>query len=127
MARKLALVALALMLLSNCGDDLTSIKINPTVADAKNFHDGKVQFTATGTFGGSSNPVPLPNVNWCVGTTTGFCYGNINAGGTIDGNGLASCTGNRAVTILAGRSSSIGMPDRGIQLDTFGTATLICP
>jgi hypothetical protein len=129
MARTTSLTGLLLFLLSGCGSDLTSIKISPAVADAKNFPNGQVQFTATAIFDESSKPVVLRDIVWCTGTTSGFCDGFINPGATVDGNGVAVCgVGiNKSFTILAGRSSSIGMPDRGIQLDIFGSATLICP
>src|SRR5215469_11054518 len=75
------------------------------------------------------NPVVLRDIVWCTGTTSGLCDGFINPGAAVDGNGVAVCGAgiNKSFTILAGRSSSISMPDRGIQLDIFGSATLICP
>ncbi len=115
-----------------CGNSkLTSVTISPATADAQNFPGGQVQFTATGTFSGSSKQVQLKNTTWCVGSSSGMCNGNIASAATIDGNGLAQCTGGLVaggtVTILAGTGHSMGNPDGGAQLDVFGTAQLTCP
>ncbi len=105
--------------------------ISPATADAQNFPGGQVQFTATGTFSGSSKQIQLKNTTWCVGSSSGMCNGNIASAATIDGNGLAQCTGGLVaggtVTILAGTGHSMGNPDGGAQLDVFGTAQLTCP
>jgi len=74
--QSIALGPLSLLLLAtlSCGSDrqLQSISIQPPTADAKNFPNGQVQFTATGIFSGSSVPVPLTSkdVTWCYGETT---------------------------------------------------------
>ena len=126
----LCLPLLALPAALGCGNNkLTSVSITPATADAQNFPGGKVQFTAVGTFSGSSKPVPLTNITWCVGSSSGACNGNIASAATIDGNGLAQCTGllRGTATILAGAGHSMGLPDGGAQLDVFGTAQLTCP
>jgi len=113
-----------------CGNSkLTSVTISPATADAQNFPGGQVQFTSTGTFSGSSKQVQLKNITWCVGSSSGVCNGNIASAASIDGNGLAQCTGvlTGTVTILAGTGHSMGNPDGGAQLDVFGTAQLTCP
>jgi outer membrane lipoprotein SlyB len=120
----LSLISLVALTLTGCGNShLTSVTITPATADAKNFPHGLVQFTATG------KPVPLTNVHWCVGSANGFCNGNVASAATVDGNGLASCTGAPTGTsiILAGTTNSMGMPDQGGQLSIFGTAKLTCP
>src|SRR5713226_1094460 len=113
-----------------CGNSkLTSVTISPATADAQNFPGGQVQFTATGTFSGSSKQVQLKNTTWCVGSSSGMCNGNVASAATIDGNGLAQCTGGlvATVTILAGKGHSMVIPDGGQQLDVFCTAQLTCP
>lgn len=120
----LSLTSLVALTLAGCGNShLTSVTITPATADAKNFPSGHVQFTATG------RPVPLTNVHWCVGSATGFCNGNVASAATVDGNGLASCTGvlNGTSIILAGTTNSMGVPDQGGQLSIFGMAKLTCP
>lgn len=126
MASKIALslFSLVALTLAGCGNShLKSVTVTPATADAKNFPGGQVQFTATG------KPVPVKNVQWCVGSATGFCNGNVASAATVDGNGLASCTGvlNGTSIILAGTTNSMGMPDQGGQLNIFGTAKLTCP
>jgi hypothetical protein len=111
-----------------CGNSkLTSVNVSPESAVAQ--HAGQVQFTATGTFSGSSQQAPLKNITWCVGSSSGMCNGNIASAAMVDGNGLAQCTGVLVgtVTILAGTGHSMGIPDRGAQLNVFGTAQLTCP
>ena len=91
-----------------CGSSrqLQSVTLSPASADAQNFPNGQVSFTATGTF--SKKPSPQ----------------------TLTSKGLAQClpgfTGT--VTILAGtESSSMMNPDGGSQLKIFGGAELTCP
>ena len=133
MARRIALnlVALVVLPLAGCGgaNELTSVTITPATADARNFPNGRVQFTAMGTYSSSSKPVPLANITWCIGSSNGLCNGNIASSGTVDSNGLATCTGvlNGTATILAGTVNSMGMPDTGIQLNLFGIAKFTCP
>jgi hypothetical protein len=119
-----------MLILAGCGNSkLTSVTITPAAADAQNFPNGQVQFTAMGRFSDSSKPLPLTTVTWCVGSSNGLCNGNIASSATIDSSGLAHCTGglNGTATILAGTGSSMGMPDTGQQLRVFGAAKLTCP
>jgi hypothetical protein len=109
-----------------CGNSkLTSVSLSPAVADAQNFPNGQVQFTAYG----SSRMVPLTNIAWCIGSRAGLCNGNIASAASIDNNGLAHCNNIAAgtVTILAGTGGSVVMPDGGRQLSVYGTAQLTCP
>ena len=114
------------------GRQLQSVTLSPASADAKNFPNGQVPFTATGTYSQAPSPAPLssPDVIWCSGSATGQCVGNVNPGAFVDHNGLAQCVSNFAgtVTILAGTpSSGMGIPDTGMQLKIFGSAQLTCP
>ena len=116
-----------------CGSsrDLQSVTILPAAANAQNFPNGKVSFTATGTFSRPPSPEKLTSmdVSWCVGDSQGRCVGNINPGITVDSNGVASCVGtfSGTVTVLAGKSKSVMMPDGGSQMGVFGSAQLTCP
>jgi hypothetical protein len=128
------LLLLALLFIAvGCGSSrsLQSVSVMPAVADAQNFPDGKVSFTATGTFSKPPSPQKLTgqDVAWCVGSNQGACVGNINPGVIVDSNGLASCAPNFSgtVTILAGKTKSVMMPDAGSQLGVFGSAQLTCP
>lgn len=119
---------------AGCGSSrqLQSVTLSPASADAQNFPNGQVSFTATGTFSKKPSPLQLTgkDVTWCAGSSSGMCVGNINPGITVDQNGLAQCvpgfTGT--VTILAGtKSFSMMNTDGGSQLKIFGTAQLTCP
>lgn len=121
------------VVLAACGDarKLQSVRLTPATADAQTFPNGQVPFAAAGTFSKPPSPVALTSkdVVWCVGSN-GTCAGNIVAGATVDGNGVAQCipsfTGT--VTILAGKpSSSMVIPDGGRALKVFGSAQLTCP
>jgi hypothetical protein len=127
----LPLIALGIVGCAN-SRQLQSVTLSPASADAQNFPNGQVSFTATGAFSKAPSPVQLTSkdVMWCAGSSGGMCVGNINPGVTVDQNGLAQClpgfTGT--VTILAGTGSSSMMnPDGGSQLKTFGAAQLTCP
>ncbi len=124
-------VGLSLLGMLGCGNSgLTSVSVSPAVANAQNFPNGQVQFTAMGIYGGSSKRVPVSNLIWCVGTSTGSCFGNIAVPASVDGNGLAQCHNVAAgtVTIIAGTGGQqMPMPDGGQQLQVFGTAQLTCP
>jgi hypothetical protein len=131
----LAWVLLSLATLGNlgCGNDrrLQSVALTPAVADAKNFPNGQVQITATGTFSKPPSPVKLTSadISWCVGTSMGSCAGNIATGASVDQNGLAQCVSGftGTATILAGKATPSMIPDIGSQMTVFGTAQLSCP
>ena len=112
-----------------CGSHLNSVSLSPTVADAQNFPNGQVQFTATGTYGDSSKPVPATNLIWCVGTSDGNCNGNIASVASVSSSGVAKCLpgATGAATILAGSGTPAGVPDIGFPLRVFGSAQLTCP
>jgi hypothetical protein len=122
--------SLSFLAMLGCGNSkLTSVNLSPTAADAQNFPSGQVQFTAAGTYSNSSKVVPLTNVTWCIGSTTGSCNGNIATSASVNGSGLAQCLpgGIGTVTVIAGSGGSQSNPDGGHQLTVFGTAQLTCP
>lgn len=116
-----------------CGSSrqLQSVTLNPAKADAQNFPNGQVPFTAIGTFNKPPSPVQLTSqdVAWCVGTSNGMCAGNIATGASVDANGAAQCRSgfSGTVTILAGKGMPPALPDGGSQFNVFGTAQLTCP
>ncbi len=123
-------MTLSLLAMLGCGNSkLTSVNLSPTAADAQNFPSGQVQFTATGTYSNSSKVVPLTNVTWCIGSTTGSCNGNIATSASVNSSGLAQCLPGQTgtVTVIAGSGGSQSNPDGGRQLTVFGTAQLTCP
>jgi hypothetical protein len=117
---------------AGCGNShpLQNVILSPATADARNFPNGQVQFTATGSVNGMpSQPLKSPQIFWCTGTSNGMCAGNIAQGASIDQNGLAQCNANftGTVTVLAGTSVPSMNPDIGPQLKVFGLARLTCP
>jgi hypothetical protein len=130
----LAILLFAIFITSGYGSrQLQSVTLKPASADAKNFPNGEVSFTATGTFSRPPSPVQLNGgeVQWCIGDgSTGACAGNVVPNATVDQNGVAQCRSGFAgtATVLAGTSSNaMMMPDVGPQLKVFGSAQLTCP
>ncbi len=118
MTRKLAPgILLALSFVAGCGSS-QPITVSPASADAQNFPNGIVQFTATGT----------RSPTWCIGSANGSCVGNIASIATVDINGKAQCLAGHtgSVTILAGTGARVTNPDGGAQLSHFGSAQLTC-
>ena len=112
-----------------CGSHLSSVSLTPGAADAKNFPNGQVQFSATGTYSGSSKVVPLTNLTWCMGTTTGSCNGNIVSVATVNSSGVAQCLPGTlgTATVLAGSGGQAAHPDAGFNMAVFGSAQITCP
>jgi hypothetical protein len=108
----------ALFFLSGCGSN-QPISVSPASADAQNFPNGIVQFTALGV----SSPT------WCIGGSDGRCNGNIVAVASIDSSGRAQCNPGRngTVTVLAGVGGRVMNPDGGMQFSRFASAQLTCP
>ena len=119
--RQIVMVAITLLtavIAVGCGQ--TAVQVSPATTDANNFTGGIVSFTASGV----SNPT------WCIGTTKGFCNGNIlGVPATVHSSGHAQCIQGQSgtVTIIAGRGTRAQIPDTGEQLSPFGTAQLTCP
>lgn len=135
-----SLLVAAVLVLSGCGSNrqLKSVAVTPATADAKQFPNGQVQFTAAGVFSDSSMPVILTSqqVTWCYGglggvpnPVAGMCTGNIAQFATVDQNGVAQCAPafQGTVVILAGTQPVSMNPDGGTQLKIYGSAQLTCP
>jgi hypothetical protein len=129
-----SILLIAVLAISGCGSSrqLQHISVSPSAADARNFRNGQVQFTAIGTFSKAPSPAPLTSqqVQWCFGGATGECAGNIEPYVIIDPNGLAHCNPSfvGTATILVGTQPVMPMnPDVGSQLTIFGSAKLTCP
>ena len=116
---KVGLLVAAAVILVACGSNNGMIRVNPAVADAKNYPAGVVPFTASGA----------STLTWCIGTMNGVCNGFIGSSAVIDSTGHAQCIQGQSgtVTVLAGIGAKVGLPDTGEQLSRFGTAQLTCP
>jgi hypothetical protein len=121
------------LLTVGCGNSrqLQAVTLSPASANAQDFTNGLVPFSATGTFSKPPSPQPLTNndVTWCVGTGDGVCAGNINLGATVDSNGVAKCVPSFSgtATILAGKAKPGMNPDGESRMSVFGRAQLTCP
>jgi hypothetical protein len=127
----LLVVALAT---SGCGSgrQLQSVTLVPTAADAKDYPNGRIPMTATGSYNKPPSPVLLTSndIVWCVGTSSGACNGNIASPVIVDLNGVAQCSGGQGgtATVLAGKPSSTAVkPDSSFQLKVFASAQVTCP
>jgi hypothetical protein len=110
-----------------------SVTVSPTTADAQDFADGQVQFTATGYYNQEPSPVTPLTATW------GVCSQNGNQNGvSVNASGLAQCgrgaTGTYKVKVFA----SVQNPSRGVCTvdlpcggegcgQVVGTAQLTCP
>lgn len=124
----LILGCLALALIS-CGstNKLQSISITPATADAKGFPNGKVQYTAAGTYTDGTQVKPL-TVLWSPGPPWIMTPWAIQ----VNGDGVASCGTSPAGTypVWAGAptnaSTSVSSMNQSTPMVT-ATAQLICP
>jgi hypothetical protein len=124
----LALTSLALALIS-CGSSntkLQSISIAPATADAKDYTNGQVQYTAAGTYDDGTQVKPL-TVLWSPGPPW-VAPRPIQ----VNGNGIASCGTSPAGTypVWAGapisQGTQVSMMNQSTPMVT-ATAQLTCP
>jgi len=103
--------------------------VSPQTADAQDFPNGQVQFTALAHFHDPHQDLPMFTLTWCVGSADGRCNGNVASVATVNGNGLAQCQPGLVgtATILAGIGPMKPVGDGGQQLQLFGSARLTCP
>lgn len=127
------LIFFALILIA-CGSSsprtLQTVGLTPATADAHDFPNGEVQFTATGFFNKSPMSVTPISVIW------GACYQNRPAADvTITATGVAQCSPSASGTYLVwaftpdtshGSCSAINACGGGCGRAT-GTALLTCP
>ena len=126
----LILAAIVLACGSNPAHVLQSVTVSPATADAQDYPDGQVQFTAIGFFSTTPSPVtPL-------GTVWGACYqGATTSGVSIDGKtGMAQCASGAVgtYTVFTENCSGSGACCQattacGGGCFVTGTAQLSCP
>jgi hypothetical protein len=135
MSRPIAVLAAALCLtlfdLPGCGASsrrLQSISVTPATADAKNFPNSQVQFTATGTYNDGSTSSSL-SVRWSIDNP--FAPPPLPTGISLSGSGLAACTGFvGTVSITATAPVDPSLPISAMTMSTqnvSGSAQLTCP
>lgn len=79
--------AISLACGSSAGRMLQSVTLSPATADAQNYPDGQVQFTATGNYSTAPSPVTPLSASW------GACDqgGNSTESVSVSTSGLAQC------------------------------------
>jgi|SRR5215467_7510864 len=122
----LAFLALALISCGSSSKKLQSISITPATADAKDFTNGQVQYTAAGTYSDGSQVKPL-TVLWSPGPPWVAPRPIL-----VNDNGLASCGTAPAGTypVWAGAPNDLSTPVSRMNQSTpmaTATAQLTCP
>jgi len=132
--RKSPFLSLSLLLLVAgamlaCGShsQLQSITISPATADAKDYSNGQVQFTATGIYTDGSHVKPLTAL-WTPGFPWDVAWPALN----LDSAGLASCGGVNpgSYGIFASAPVDPHLPLSQMTMTTpqvGGNAMLTCP
>jgi hypothetical protein len=102
---------------------LVSVSVTPAIADAQNFPDGQVQFTAVGTFDHRPSSITLSPAIWQVSSNT-----NPVDAASVNQNGVAQCKAGflGTVTILGGQFQCGPTRTDSCKLIT-GSAQLTCP
>lgn len=137
---------LLLLVIAGCGAASTtnnarmmqSLMVAPASADARNFANGQVQFTATATFNMAPVTVMSPQVLWSIGSP--FSTPTImpmSVGPTastlpsVDGTGLAQCngfTGIATIEATAPADPNVPISQMNTMMRTVsGMAQMTCP
>jgi hypothetical protein len=136
-----SLIALALLIVmatAGCGASffvasgdgrlLVLVSVDPPSADASQFNNGQVQFTANGTF--NKDPITVDSLGSVVWTVDHPAFSNMPDFGhaTITTNGLAQCAPDfsGSVTVFATAPAN---PAQAVSSSNqkVGKAQLICP
>ena len=106
---------------------LQSMAITPANADAQNFPNGQVQFTATGTFNKAPSPAQVTFQPPYTGTWSLMGAGAANIA-TISQAGLAQCIAGAAGTVtVSAVASSNSATGPAMSTAVTGSTTLTCP
>lgn len=127
------LIALA-CILSACGSSnpnigrvLTSVAVTPTTADAQNFNNGQVVFTATGAFSLPPFNAPLTFTapyagSFTIDNPSGTTIANIVSTGT--GTVTVQCASGASGTVFVSASANA---NNNIGTVVSGSGQLTCP
>lgn len=121
--------ALFLLAIVGCGGMnsnrvLMSMTLSPASADAQNFANGQVKFTATGNFSQPPSPAPVTFMEPYTGT---WFSSNLQIA-TIDQNGLAQCVqGTTGMVTISAIVSSNSANAPAMSTGVSAVATLNCP
>jgi hypothetical protein len=116
---------------------LQSLTVTPASADARNFPNGQVQFTAMGMFNMAPRTVMSPPVRWSIGNPFAAqpmpmsMSAGMSPAASVDANGLAQCNGFTGIaTIQATAPADPSMPlsQMGMMTRTVaGMGQMTCP
>ena len=128
----LVLVAAITLACGSSHGNLQSISVSPAAADAQNYPNEQVQFTATGYYGSSSSPGSV-SPTWIACSKTGATPGI-----TVSATGVGRCKAGASGTYYV--DASVRVPENpqcNVELACFesgqacggvqGVATLTCP
>jgi len=119
------------MLACGSSSQLQSISISPATADAKDYANGQVQFTATGTYADGSQVKPLTAL-WTPAPPWSLTPQQPWPAITLDSTGLASCGRANPGTYMIVATAPVDPHSPLLQMtmstpQAGGTATLTCP
>jgi hypothetical protein len=143
----LATLGFLLVVISGCGGSamtnsnstrqLQSLTVTPASADAQNFPNGQVRFTAMGTFNMAPMTVMSMQVRWSIGNPSAAqpmpmsMSAGMSPAASVDGNGLAQCNGFTGIaTIQATAPADPNMPlsqMSSMTMTVAGMGQLTCP
>ena len=113
-----------------------ALTVSPASADAQDYPDGRVPFTATGTFNSPPTPVSPLQASWGVAAEQDGNYGPTTAV-SIDANGVAQCSAGASGVYAIGAwvqknpgsptCELVGVFGEPICNSVFGTAQITCP
>jgi hypothetical protein len=128
---QLLILVVALALLLSCGNslrELVAMDLSPNVADAQNYPNGQVQFTATGTYNLYPLSGPVQPALWSI-----YKPQNTQNVATITQSGLAQCgnaVGTFSVQAYAVSNPSASQTPQNLLTSkqaVLGLASLTCP
>lgn len=131
----LSAVAVASLACGSSHNGLQSLTITPAAADAKNYPNGQVQFTAMGTSAGSTQPATVivlwwSYTPWTIPPPDAVASPPTPPTYSLDSNGLATCQGTGTFTIWATAPTDQSVPPSSMTKSTAqltATAQLTCP
>jgi hypothetical protein len=128
---QLAILVVALTVTLSCGNslrELVAMNLSPSVADAQNYPNGQVQFTASGTYNLYPLTGPVQPALWSI-----YKPQNTQNIPTITQNGLAQCgsaVGTFSVQAYAVSNPSASQTPQNLLTSkqaVLGLASLTCP
>jgi len=132
----IAILLAAALIMAACGSSsgLKTLTISPATADAKNFPNGQVQFTAMGSYGGSTQTTTVNALWWDYtpwATPPPSADVPVPIAFTLTASGVAQCVGGTG-TFTIWATAPANQNIQPSQMNQFtdqltATAQLTCP